>query len=93
MLVGFFTCEHEADAGRAQDGGNHGEYLVEDEGLGDGFVLLGREFAGAQQVDGVGHGGGAPAPPLVVELLEVLRGVGVGVRCCAVLHPPALLQQ
>lgn len=75
----LLTCDHEADGGRPQDGGCHGDDLVEDEGHGDGAVLLGGETAGAQQVDGVGHGGGAPASPLVVELLEVLRGVGVGI--------------
>ena len=30
---------------------------------------------------------------LVVEFLEVLRCVGVSIRCCIVLHPPALLHQ
>ena len=46
-----------------------------------------------QEIQRVGQGGGSPSPPLVVELLELLRGVGVGVGGGVVLHPPALLQQ
>ena len=46
-----------------------------------------------QEIQRVGQGGGPPSSPLVVELLELLRGVGVGVGGRVVLHPPALLQQ
>lgn len=92
-MWGLVTCSHHDDSSRAQDGGSQAEDLVENEGCGDGAVPLGGQAPCAQQVDGVSHGGGPPATPLVVELLKILGGVGVGIGCSVVFHPPALLQQ
>ena len=44
-----------------------------------------------EQVEDVGHGGGCPAAPLGVELVETLGSVGEGVRGGTVLYPVSLL--
>ena len=44
-----------------------------------------------EQVEDVGHGGGGPAAPLGVELIETLGRVCEGVRGGAVLYPVSLL--
>lgn len=46
-----------------------------------------------EKVNDVGHGGRTPATTLVVELVELLRGVSQGVGGSAVLDPVTLLQE
>ena len=68
-------------------------YLIQNVEDGDVIVVLDHPPPVGEQIGNVGQGGGHPASPLVVELLEALgaRREGVGGR--GVLDPPALREQ
>ena len=51
-----------------------------------------REKSFTEKVHDIGHRGGRPSSPLVVELVKAFRAVGQGVRVGAVLYPVSLLQ-
>ena len=85
------SYHHKHGAG-TEDAGGEEQELVDHEQVADVVVAANGALEGRQQVDTVHHGRRPPATPLVVELVEGLRGVREGVGGRGVLDAVALLQ-
>ena len=91
LLHGRF---HGQQHGGGTDGGGHEEQdQVQHVQRGDASVAGHGGPAAHQEVQHVGHGGRAPAAPLIEQLPEAGRSEGHGHGDCAVLDAVTLLQQ
>lgn len=87
----IITDDHENRNRWIDETGEEKQRLIEHEKDGDVLVEIGKRLPFLEQEDLVGQRRRNPAPPLLEELVELLRTVGAVARRGAVLQPPTAL--